>query len=159
MDIEKSIQLLTDFAPMLEDYFAITLIHKDNELYLKALPMLIASYEPYYGYLPVFIRRLVTQVNFNDEKECLQGIARELALFYSYIPKGEEEEEWKSIVQTVLYPQMKRQLIVFDAMWNKGSIQLMASTDRLYRVFERCCDCLLKNRVLNTFLMASRLSF
>ena len=138
IDVDQSLKLLSDFAPMLEDYFAITLLTKDDTLIIKALPMLITSYEPYYGYLPVFLSRLVTEVSFDDEKACLQGIARELARLYAYIPKDTDEEEWKNRVQTVLYPQMKRQLILYDSMWNRGSIQMMASTDRLYRVFERC---------------------
>ena len=40
--------------------------------------------------------------------------------------------------QSALYPQLKRQMIVSDRLWSSGTIQLMASTDRLYRVFERC---------------------
>ena len=140
--IAIGLQMLLDFASMLEDYFSITIIKNDqNEIILKALPILISSYEPYYGYLPLFFYNLITNVNFQDEKECLQGITRELACFYAYIPTTEVEEEkekWKDSVQTLLFPALKRQLIVNDGLWSNGSIQLIATTDRLYRVFERC---------------------
>lgn len=140
--IDDYLQLLEEFAPMLEDYFSITIIkNTNNELVLKALPRITSSYEPYYGYLPRFLYQLVKMVNFTDEKKCLEGVAREIAHFYSFIPDSssvEEMEHWRDAIQSVLYPQIKRQLIVNDRLWNQGIIQLIASTDRLYRVFERC---------------------
>lgn len=137
--LDSYVQLLEDFAPMLEDYFSITFIKNDeNELILKALPLVITSYEPYYGYLPLFLAHLVQFVDFTDEKKCLQGVAKEIAQFYAFIPESKDIEEWKNRVQTILYPQLKRQLIVNDRLWGNKVIQMVASTDRLYRVFERC---------------------
>ena len=95
------------------------------------------DYEPYYGYLPLFLYHLGVEVSYEDEESCLYRISKEVARFYGFLPSG-DVEEWKTTFQTVLYPQVKRQMILNDRLWGSGAIQLMASTDRLYRVFERC---------------------
>lgn len=137
-----SLSKLKEFAPMLKDYFSIDIEQDEKGAWvLRALPLLISDYEPFYGYLPLFLFNLCTQVHYTNEKQCLDEIARELARFYSFIPvckEREEKEEWESVVQSVLYPQAKKQMIISDRLWSSGAIQLLASTDRLYRVFERC---------------------
>ena len=137
-----SMSKLKEFAPMLKDYFSIGIEQDENGKWvLRALPLLISDYEPFYGYLPLFLFNLCTQVHYTNEKQCLDEIARELARFYSFIPvckEREEKEEWESLIQSVLYPQAKKQMIISDRLWSSGAIQLLASTDRLYRVFERC---------------------
>ena len=137
-----SMTMLKEFAPMLKDYFSIGIEQNEKGNWvLQSLPLLISDYEPFYGYLPLFLFNLCTQVHYTKEKQCLDEIARELARFYSFIPickEREEKEEWESLIQSVLYPQAKKQMIVSDRLWSSGAIQLLASTDRLYRVFERC---------------------
>ena len=87
-----SMSKLKEFAPMLKDYFSIGIEQDENGKWvLRALPLLISDYEPFYGYLPLFLFNLCTQVHYTNEK-----------------------------------------------LWSSGAIQLLASTDRLYRVFERC---------------------
>lgn len=127
---------------MLKDYFSISFeTAPDGRLLLRSLPLLLVDFEPFYGYLPLFLYRLGVEVSYSDEQTCLYRIAKELAQFYAYLPASgekEETEEWKNVFQSALYPQLKRQMIVSDRLWSSGTIQLMASTDRLYRVFERC---------------------
>lgn len=123
---------------MFKDYFSITFEKTDDgRLLLRSLPLLLVDYEPYYGYLPLFLYHLGVEVSYEDEESCLYRISKEVARFYGFLPSG-DVEEWKTVFQTVLYPQVKRQMILNDRLWGSGAIQLMASTDRLYRVFERC---------------------
>ena len=140
---------------MLADYFSIHLTEEEEEeeeqqqqqqqpkkiLLLKGLPLLIAEYQPNYAYLPIFLYRLATQIDFSDELRCLEGVARELAKFYSFMPPAEQPtecEEWQGMIQYVLYPNVKKLIVLSDELWANGSIRTIASTDRLYRVFERC---------------------
>ena len=151
-----SMTMLKEFAPMLKDYFSIGIEQNEKGNWvLQSLPLLISDYEPFYGYLPLFLFNLCTQVHYPKEKQCLDEIARELARFYSFIPickEREEKEEWESLIQSVLYPQAKKQMIVSDRLWSSGAIQLLASTDRLYRVFERCYPVFyIKHQILSDF--------
>lgn len=151
-----SMTMLKEFAPMLKDYFSIGIEQNEKGNWvLQSLPLLISDYEPFYGYLPLFLFNLCTQVHYTKEKQCLDEIARELARFYSFIPickEREEKEEWESLIQSVLYPQAKKQMIVSDRLWSSGAIQLLASTDRLYRVFERCYPVFyIKHQILSDF--------
>ena len=140
--IQTALSTLSSFAQMLKDYFSISFeTASDGRLLLRSLPLLLVDFEPFYGYLPLFLYRLGVEVSYSNEQTCLYRIAKELAQFYAYLPASggnEEVEEWKNVFQSALYPQLKRQMIVNDRLWGSGTIQLMASTDRLYRVFERC---------------------
>ena len=147
---ECSTSVLCEFAMMLNDYFSISIEKNEQGVWvLRSLPLLVSGYEPYYGYLPVFLYNLCSCVHYNDEKRCLDEISLELARFYSFIPRckeAAEREAWESVIQAVLYPQAKKQMIVCDRLWSCGAIQEIASTERLYRVFERCfCVCLKTN--------------
>ena len=75
-----SMSKLKEFAPMLKDYFSIGIEQDENGKWvLRALPLLISDYEPFYGYLPLFLFNLCTQVHYTNEKQCLDEIARELS--------------------------------------------------------------------------------
>ena len=133
---------------MLDDYFSIQIAEelisnetKEGQLVLKGLPLLLSEYQPNYAYLPLFLYRLASKVDFSNEQRCLDGIARELARLYSRMPSPTQEsecEEWKGVIQYVLYPNMKKLMVLSDELWANGVIETIASTDRLYRVFERC---------------------
>ena len=122
-----------------------SLREEDGKLFLRSIPILLNDYQPYYGYLPYFLYRLASAVDYSDEDRCLEGISREVSRFYSFLP-GEtqeaESEEWENVVQCVLYPNLKKLLLLSDRLWTNGTIQVIATTDRLYRVFERCWGCL-----------------
>lgn len=139
--LKDELETLKNFARMLEDYFTIKLVEKKGKLFLQMLPMLLTDYQPNYAYLPIFLYRLAVEVNYSEEARCLEGIAREIARFYSFVPDEKQEiecEEWKSTIQCTLYPNVRKLLILSDRLWNNGTIQVVTSTDRLYRVFERC---------------------
>lgn len=84
VSLKKELDTLKSFACMLDDYFAIKFVEKEEKLFLQTLPMLLTEYQPNYAYLPIFLYRLATEVNYSEESRCLEGIAREIARFYSF---------------------------------------------------------------------------
>ena len=68
---------------MLCEYFTIGI---NNEGHLTCMPILLMNYLPLAEQLPLFLLRLATVVNWNDEKECFSDIAKELSLYYSILP-------------------------------------------------------------------------
>lgn len=143
--VDSLLSNLRQFRTMFEDYFSIHFVEEDGKLFLRSIPILLNDYQPYYGYLPYFLYRLASAIDYSDEDRCLEGISREVSRFYSFLP-GEtqeaESEEWENVVQCVLYPNLKKLLLLSDRLWTNGTIQVIATTDRLYRVFERCWGCL-----------------
>lgn len=43
------------------------------------------DYSPPIEGLPIFVLRLATEIDWDNEKECLQGLCKEIARFYSRI--------------------------------------------------------------------------
>ncbi|XP_046884803.1 DNA mismatch repair protein Mlh1 isoform X2 [Hypomesus transpacificus] len=94
-------QYIVDFlkkkTEMLEDYFSFEI---DEEGNLTGLPLLLDKYTPIMEGLPMFVLRLATEVNWDDEKEFFRDFSRECSQFYSirkqYIlePEPEEEEQF-----------------------------------------------------------------
>ncbi|KAM3605726.1 uncharacterized protein V6R79_003716 [Siganus canaliculatus] len=91
-------QYIVDFlkkkAEMLEDYFSVEI---DQEGNLTGLPLLLDKYTPIMEGLPMFILRLATEVNWDNEKECFRDFSRECSMFYSirkdFILEAEPGEE------------------------------------------------------------------
>ena len=61
---------------MLDDYFSLEI---DDEGNLHTIPRLLDGYTPFFGGLPVFVLRLATEVNWDEEEPCFQNISDELA--------------------------------------------------------------------------------
>jgi len=125
----KVVQQLTDMREMLDEYFMIK-IAKDSTL--CSLPNLIEGVKPALDRLPSFLLRLGSEVNWNEETSCFEGIAKELALLFKLDPKDEKEAE--KLVWNI-FP-----------WFNSGRFQPpssctvfeIARLEQLYKVFERC---------------------
>lgn len=76
-------ELLVERARMLEEYFSIEISRTGC---IAAIPIIIKSYVPPMGALPLFLFHLSTRVEFSAEQQCFQSIARELAEFYAIRP-------------------------------------------------------------------------
>uniref|UniRef100_A0A4X2LSY5 DNA mismatch repair protein MLH1 n=1 Tax=Vombatus ursinus TaxID=29139 RepID=A0A4X2LSY5_VOMUR len=74
------VEFLKKKAKMLADYFSLEIDEDGN---LIGLPLLIDNYVPRLEGLPMFILRLATEVNWDEEKECFQSLSKECAMFYS----------------------------------------------------------------------------
>lgn len=88
------------------------------------------------AHLPMYILRLVTEVDWLKEKQCFESFSRETASYYSRIPLNVDDNHWKWLIEHVLYDNIKKYLIPSTQM--ETSILQTASLANLYKVFERC---------------------
>lgn len=109
----------------------------------KYLPSLIAIF-PYFtdnhapplGHLPMYILRLVTEVDWLKEKHCFETFSRETAIFYARSSLANDESEWKWFIEYILYDNIKRYLVPSDDLCS--AILPVSNLQNLYKVFERC---------------------
>ncbi|XP_060781490.1 DNA mismatch repair protein Mlh1 [Neoarius graeffei] len=142
-------QYIVDFlkkkAEMLEDYFSMTI---DEEGNLTGLPLLLDNYSPAMEGLPLFILRLATEVNWDNEKDCFRDFSKECSYFYSirkeYTLEPEErtdleeaEPSWQWKVEHVLFKAL-RSFSPPQRCSEDGSVLHIAHLPDLYKVFERC---------------------
>lgn len=134
----------TDMSEMWEEYFSVEIdISNPDNPKLKSLPLLIKGYIPSWNKLSLFLFRVISKVNWEDEKECLGGILRQLALFYipEMIPDDledveERQERIRDFLENLIMPVVKRKFLATDIMIR--DVIEIASLPKLYRVFERC---------------------
>ncbi|XP_038596811.1 DNA mismatch repair protein Mlh1 [Tachyglossus aculeatus] len=145
------VEFLKKKAEMLADYFSLEI---DQEGNLIGLPLLIDNYVPPLEGLPMFILRLATEVNWDEEKECFESLSKECAMFYSirkqYIAEeptlSESQGEmpvsypvsWKWTVEHVIYKAFRSHLFPPKHLTEDGTILQLANLPDLYKVFERC---------------------
>ncbi|KAK2517098.1 Mlh1 [Columba guinea] len=148
---EYIVEFLKKKSEMLKDYFSLEI---DEEGNLTGLPLLIDNYVPPLEGLPMFILRLATEVNWDEEKECFESLSKELAMFYSirkqYIideanPTDSQNEDcdsgsttWKWTVEHILYKAFRTHLLPPKHFAEDGNILQLANLPDLYKVFERC---------------------
>ncbi|KAI8334638.1 MutL-like protein 1, colon cancer, nonpolyposis type 2 [Chlamydoabsidia padenii] len=144
---ETIVNKLVEFAPMLNDYYSMT-VTEDG--YMTTLPVLLRGYIPTLDKLPMFLLRLGTEVDWEDEQSCLETLTRELSIFYCAeppMPLPNNEDEYKKRherylwqVQHLLFPGMKNHFMAPKSIVRDGSsvITQLASLSDLYKIFERC---------------------
>lgn len=89
---EGESEIKFDFAPhaaMLDDYFSISI--QDGILY--SLPKCITGYSPSLSGLPLFLKKLAQEIDWEDEIECLGGLINELSNLYSVMPQDEDDRD------------------------------------------------------------------
>jgi DNA mismatch repair protein MLH1 len=119
---------LMERAEMLDEYFSIRLVKDGDDVYLEALPILLNGYEPSPAGLAVFLLRLATEVNWNDEKPCFRGICRELGHYYSVVEQGKS-------VQHMLFPAISCLLSPTPRV--EASMRKLTVLSNLYKAFDR----------------------
>uniref|UniRef100_G1MHU6 DNA mismatch repair protein MLH1 n=1 Tax=Ailuropoda melanoleuca TaxID=9646 RepID=G1MHU6_AILME len=148
---EYIVEFLKKKAEMLADYFSLEI---DEEGNLIGLPLLIDNYVPPLEGLPIFILRLATEVNWDEEKECFESLSKECAMFYSirkqYISEestlsgqqsevsGSSAKPWKWTVEHIVYKAFRSHLLPPKHFTEDGNILQLANLPDLYKVFERC---------------------
>ena len=75
---------------MLQEYFKIGV---NTQGFLCTLPDLLPGYLPDPSGLPLFLLRLVTETNWDDELLCFQSIAREIGYYYSTLSLENKENK------------------------------------------------------------------
>lgn len=160
---------LLDKRDMIDEYFSLRIT---DDGAVESIPMLIRGYVPDLDRLPHLLVCLATRVclplsllaqlsersrtdlkvDWTSEKECFQGVLKELAFFYSprllssdQDEEGETEEEkeeqkqrqeqrlWQ--LEHVLFPSF-RKYTAWPAM-GRDAVQV-ANLPDLFRIFERC---------------------
>uniref|UniRef100_A0A2K5HEN9 DNA mismatch repair protein MLH1 n=1 Tax=Colobus angolensis palliatus TaxID=336983 RepID=A0A2K5HEN9_COLAP len=148
---EYIVEFLKKKAEMLADYFSLEI---DEEGNLIGLPLLIDNYVPPLEGLPIFILRLATEVNWDEEKDCFESLSKECAMFYSirkqYISEestlsGQQSEvpgsipnSWKWTVEHIVYKALRSHILPPKHFTEDGNILQLANLPDLYKVFERC---------------------
>nr|KAF6420788.1 mutL-like protein 1 [Molossus molossus] len=149
---EYIVEFLKKKTEMLADYFSLEIDEQEGNLI--GLPLLIDNYVPSLEGLPIFILRLATEVNWDEEKECFESLSRECAMFYSirkqYITEestlsgqqgevpGSTPNPWKWTVEHVVYKAFRSHLLPPKHFTEDGNILQLANLPDLYKVFERC---------------------
>ncbi|KAM9345343.1 DNA mismatch repair protein Mlh1 [Symphorus nematophorus] len=143
-------QYIVDFlkkkSEMLEDYFSMEI---DQEGNLTGLPLLLDKYTPIMEGLPLFVLRLATEVNWDDERECFRSFSKECSMFYSirkeFILEAEPREEqdaevnsWRWKVEHILFKAFRTLFSPSKHFSEDGTVLQIANLPDLYKVFERC---------------------
>uniref|UniRef100_A0A3B5L3N2 DNA mismatch repair protein MLH1 n=1 Tax=Xiphophorus couchianus TaxID=32473 RepID=A0A3B5L3N2_9TELE len=137
-------QYIVDFlkkkAEMLGDYFSMEI---DQEGNLTGLPMLLDKYTPIMEGLPLFILRLATEVNWDNEKECFRDFSKECSAFYSvrkqFVLEAEPDgNSWRWNVEHVLFKSFRTLFSPPKSFSEDGTVLQIANLPDLYKVFERC---------------------
>ncbi|XP_037295967.1 DNA mismatch repair protein Mlh1 isoform X2 [Manduca sexta] len=135
---QQMMELLLNKRAMLFEYFSLE-INAEGEL--LSLPLLLNGHTPFMGALPTYLIRLVTEVNWESEKECFDTFSRQTAIFYSQ-PNPDETPESMAMEyrkqEHVIFPAIRRYFLPPSSFVNNGAILQIASLSDLYKVFERC---------------------
>ncbi|XP_072934815.1 DNA mismatch repair protein Mlh1 [Epargyreus clarus] len=135
---QQMTKLLVSKRAMLLEYFSFEMTSNGE---LVALPLLLDGHTPFMGALPTFLVRLVTEVNWQAEKECFDTFSRQTAIFYSQ-PNPDDNEEviksehWKQ--EHIIFPAIRRNFLPPTSFVSNGAILQIANLCDLYKVFERC---------------------
>ncbi|XP_055625254.1 DNA mismatch repair protein Mlh1 [Toxorhynchites rutilus septentrionalis] len=132
---DRVVEILSSKAPMMKEYFSIC-ISEDGML--ESIPVIINDYIPSMAYLPLYMLRLATEVEWDEEQECFRTFCRETAMFYAKIALGKSEQEYKWEIEHAICPALKQKLLPPKLFARNGSVLQMANLPDLYRVFERC---------------------
>lgn len=145
--IDEAIVDVVRLKDMLEEYFGMTIDTSDpSDPKLISLPLLLKNYIPPMDKLAIFLYKVLLKIDFKSERACLNGMLKEIALFYVPEPKpefdklhnGEETEEVEEYNRSIelLLSVVKRRLLATEDMIN--SIIEVANLPSLYKCFERC---------------------
>lgn len=76
-------KILMDKAPMLSEYFGISISEDgEGEVQIHTIPLLLPKVMPDVKYFGAFLYHLAVDTNWCEELECLQGISRAIAEWY-----------------------------------------------------------------------------
>lgn len=135
---------------ILREYYAFE-VSDDGRL--EQLPLLLENHAPSMAHLPMYVLRLATEVNWDEEQPFFETFSRETAAFYAIVPMTErpvalstdadgtdsaEPLTWRWYVEHVLYAALKNYLLPPRAFMTNQSFLQVANLANLYKVFERC---------------------
>ncbi|KAG2236899.1 hypothetical protein INT48_002712, partial [Thamnidium elegans] len=90
-ELDTMVDSLLCHKDLLQSYYniEITLDPDNNTMQLVCLPMILMKYKPSLDKLPIFLHNIATQIEWDNEIECLDAIAREISSFYCCCSKDQ----------------------------------------------------------------------
>jgi len=129
---DQAAACLVEHSAMLKEYFSIEIEPKGGHAELTGLPVLLPKYTPQPTGLSLFLLRLATEINWEHEQSCFDGICKELSFYYAQVP--DDLHKAQTLVRHTLFPAS-------TCMWNSSKTSnfvALTTLNSLYRVFERC---------------------
>jgi DNA mismatch repair protein MLH1 len=134
----NGVLVLMRYKDMLSDFFSIVI----ESGRLLAMPNVLPGYVPSFTSLPLFLHRLVTEVNWEFEFDCLCELVNELSMLYAMIPEDgrdlAQQERLQKELKTVVMPIMKTDAFLPPAtLIHDMTLSRIASVPEMYSIFER----------------------
>lgn len=95
------------------------------------------NHKPEVSELPMYILRLATEVNWENERECFETFAKETANYYAKLYE-DDGNNWKWMIEHVFYSAIKGYFIPPKRFTENAAVLQVADLPNLYKVFERC---------------------
>lgn len=184
--------LLLEKAPLLDEYFKLKIVVASSDsgdggissntsesedgpeasevdvglMRLVSVPVLLEGHVPEPSALPLLLLRLASEVDWDSERACFEGVAIEVANAYSTLPEPDDHpddddaddddagtdissskpsKDWAGVdpraaelIQHVMFPAFRQYLIPPHEMASDASVMQIACLEKLYKVFERC---------------------
>ncbi|KAJ3350508.1 DNA mismatch repair protein [Allomyces javanicus] len=125
--------LLVSRADMLLDYFSMEVTADGH---LLSVPRLLARYTPPASNIPLFLLRLGTEVDWDEELPCMQGVLAEIGLLYAPVSIDTPDGISSHTLQHVLFPALRSLRASREGAG--ATVVRVANLHELYKVFERC---------------------
>jgi hypothetical protein len=71
------------------------------------MPVVLGGFHCSFSGLPLFLKRLVENVNWDEEKDCFEGIMSELAKLYAF--HARDSDQHQHVLMTVIFPELKKE--------------------------------------------------
>lgn len=133
---KNAAEILIDKSAIMREYFSL-IVTPEGEL--ETLPSILKQHCPSKTFLPLYLLRLATEVEWDKEEECFETFCRETARYYAVVSEAEFEKDpkrqkWQ--VEHILYPAFKKYLLPNNSL--KKQFYELTNLPTLYKVFERC---------------------
>ncbi|MEN2498638.1 MAG: DNA mismatch repair protein [Marteilia pararefringens] len=147
-DLDKNItsfakKTLISNKDMLSDFFSID-IDAEKEC-LTSFPQVHPRIHPPFAFLPSFLLKIVAEIDWCDEKECIKGLALSLSEFFSLPdPQVSEDEKYNRIgyyFQHLILNTVKDQSYrsrFMPSMALRNIFKPIVNLQDMYKIFERC---------------------
>lgn len=154
-DLADSVhEIFVQKRAILSEYYGFEI---DADGRLNRLPLLLDNHMPSMAHLPMYLLRLATEVNWDEEQPFFETFSRETAAYYAIIPVATTSSEddtaesgepaaqegggplsWRWYVEHVLFPAIKDYLLPPKEFMHNRCLLQVANLANLYKVFERC---------------------
>ncbi|XP_037895904.1 DNA mismatch repair protein Mlh1 isoform X2 [Glossina fuscipes] len=133
---QRAVEILLIHSPIMREYFSLNISPEGD---LLTLPLLLEQYCPSKAYLPLYMLRLATDVEWEEEEKCFETFCRETAHYYATVSEADIKDDpkrhrWQT--EHVLYPALKKYLLPSEKI--RKELYELTSLPKLYKVFERC---------------------